>query len=583
MKRSTASWTTAVAASALLALPVGSWAQQPTPSTTPRQQTTGAPAPQTGRTPGAETTQGSANEHLRQAQSALADIPAASLTGTAKTRVAELKRHLNALEQAASQKPAAGATSQRSASWSGDVAAANRILSELLNRASTTGGPRRPPRARAVRRAAATRQRPHERQACRRDSARRVGAHQASGRAHPTHGVRRGDERRGCEPELGPGAEHRRPEQFGERQRRRRDAIDCRRDGHGSGPGTDRHLGHDGDARRAHGNAGHRPADPAAAAAASAAQSPTQPPAATPATPSPTPSQQVDAETVKRHLTAARDTLSQLTQLPAAAQLTGDARTQVSQLISNFNELITTNADWRAAYTKLQGNLTALVGEPRADESPAPAAAPAATPGAVGTSGTTAIDPAIRAKLVEFRAHLAEFEKAAGGSGTPAASASASPAAKDPSAQAAEPSAAASATATPAPSASSTATTASSTTASPASSTTASPAPAATTGRTAETPATAGTSGTGTPTPAASEQASKPSTSGRDAAQAADGHRAAMTHIEAIEAILNGASPAGTSGTASKTAKPGTLEHAQIEEIRNHLAQLRKELEKGGR
>jgi hypothetical protein len=43
-----------------------------------------------------------------------------------------------------------------------------------------------------------------------------------------------------------------------------------------------------------------------------------------------------------------------------------------------------------------------------------------------------------------------------------------------------------------------------------------------------------------------------------------------MTHIEAIEAIINGASPAGTSGTASKTAKPGTLEHAQIEEIRNH-------------
>ena len=96
MKRSTASWTTAVAASALLALPVGSWAQQPTPSTTPRQQTTGAPAPQTGRTPGADTQQGSANEHLRQAQSALADIPEASLTGTAKTRVAELKRHLSA-------------------------------------------------------------------------------------------------------------------------------------------------------------------------------------------------------------------------------------------------------------------------------------------------------------------------------------------------------------------------------------------------------------------------------------------------------------------------------------------------------
>src|SRR5262245_58058800 len=103
MKRSTASWTTAVAASALLALPVGSWAQQPTPSTTPGQ-TTGAPAPQTS---GAEMKQGSANEHLRQAQSALADIPETSLTGTTKTRVAELKRHLSALEQAA-QKPASG-------------------------------------------------------------------------------------------------------------------------------------------------------------------------------------------------------------------------------------------------------------------------------------------------------------------------------------------------------------------------------------------------------------------------------------------------------------------------------------------
>ena len=132
---------------------------------------------------------------------------------------------------------------------------------------------------------------------------------------------------------------------------------------------------------------------------------------------------------MKRHLTAARDTLSQLTQLPAAAQLTGDARTQVSQLISNFNELITTNVDWRASYAKLQGNLNALVGEQRADESPARAAT--GTAGAVGTSGTVTIDPAIRAKLIEFRANLAEFEKAAGGSGSPS-----TPAAKDPAAAA---------------------------------------------------------------------------------------------------------------------------------------------------
>ena len=57
-----------------------------------------------------------------------------------------------------------------------------------------------------------------------------------------------------------------------------------------------------------------------------------------------------------------------------------------------------------------------------------------------------------------------------------------------------------------------------------------------------------------------------------------------MNRIEAIEAILNGAPPAGTGGdTASTTTKPGTLDRAQIEQIRTHLAELRKELNKSGR
>jgi len=103
-----------------------------------------------------------------------------------------------------------------------------------------------------------------------------------------------------------------------------------------------------------------------------------------------------------------------MTQLPAAQQLTGENRTQVSQLIANFNELITTNAEWKASYAKVNANLTALIG---AQTTEAPAAPATGTAGAVGTSGTTAssLDPAVKAKLVEFQTHLKEFEQAAGG------------------------------------------------------------------------------------------------------------------------------------------------------------------------
>ena len=115
-----------------------------------------------------------------------------------------------------------------------------------------------------------------------------------------------------------------------------------------------------------------------------------------------------------------------MTQLPAAQQLSGENRAQVTQLIANFNELITTNTEWKASYAKVEANLNALIGN--ADASDEPKAAPSATgtagaagagaaAGAVGTSGTAAasIDPQVKAKLAEFRAHLKEFEKAAGG------------------------------------------------------------------------------------------------------------------------------------------------------------------------
>ncbi len=101
-----------------------------------------------------------------------------------------------------------------------------------------------------------------------------------------------------------------------------------------------------------------------------------------------------------------------MTQLPAAAQLTGEARTRVQELISNFNQLITIGADWRESFAMVESNLAALLG-------PEPPAV-SGTTGAVGTNGTgVAIDPAIRDMLVAFRDDLKQFERVASGSASP--------------------------------------------------------------------------------------------------------------------------------------------------------------------
>ena len=141
---------------------------------------------------------------------------------------------------------------------------------------------------------------------------------------------------------------------------------------------------------------------------------------------------QRERDLAKVHLTAARNALSDVTQLPAAAQLTGESRTRVQQLITNFNELIGKSADWRAPYAKVEANLSTLLGS---ETPPAPATA---TPSAVGTSGAASgLDPAIRAKLVEFRAHLDMFKTvasaAAPATAAPPAAATAPPAAATPS------------------------------------------------------------------------------------------------------------------------------------------------------
>jgi hypothetical protein len=271
----------------------------------------------------------------------------------------------------------------------------------------------------------------------------------------------------------------------------------------------------------------------------------TQPPAQTEQQPAPqTTAPQAAAQptsasddAAKIPLTAARNSLSQLTQLPAASQLQGETRAQVSQLISNFNELITTKSDWKASYAKVEANLSTLLGQAATEPERA-----SATPGAVGTSGTATLDPAIRAKLVEFRQHLDEFEKVVNANNEPGAAA-------------------------PAPAAAAPAT------AAPTSPTTPNP---------PETPATPTPE---TPTPAEPRAAATPD------APAAVSAEELMEHVDAIESILSaqtGASAAQPTGAATATQSTRTpaatsdvmINQTQMEQLKAHLAEMRRLLEK---
>ena len=515
MKRSPASWTTAIAASALLAMPVGTWAQQTSP-----QQTSPTSSQTTASKPAGA--QSSANEDLRKAEAALNDIPAASLTGAAKGRVAELKRHITALQRTASAGKSSS-TPVGKTNPSTELAAADRILTELLGGEGTTGTAA--PSAAGTSGKAASKAAPGVDDAAKaklqevRTHLTAFAASMGGGTPSPSPGTE--------DPSASASAAAATPSSTASSATPSTSTPQASPASPSSQPPT---------ASSPSPATTPTPTEPAAAAAQQ--QPEQQPPSAA----------SVDTDAVKRHLTAARESLSQLTQLPAAAQLTGDARTQVSQLISNFNELITTNTEWRASYAKVQANLNALVGDQRTDESPAAAPAPGAA-GAVGTSGTTGVDPTIRAKLVEFRTHLMDFEKAAGGGATASAAPTASPAGSPAAAEAAaaaQPGAAAAAPSTPAAQPAEP-------TQSPTPATPSEPSPTGTSGTTS-TPMPTGTTGTATPS-------TPPAT-----ATPGTGHQAmqseAMNHIEAIEAVLNGSA--------------SSLDRAQVEQIRKELAALRK-------
>jgi uncharacterized membrane protein len=132
-------------------------------------------------------------------------------------------------------------------------------------------------------------------------------------------------------------------------------------------------------------------------------------------------------EVARQALAAARQSLAELTKLPAASSLQGEQRTAIANFISDFNAFATAQTDWRSKYevvdeslTRLLGEASATTGAPSTSGTPPAPTTPGATPNTPGATGSGAaagggaLDPAIIAKLQEVRTHLDEFEQASG-------------------------------------------------------------------------------------------------------------------------------------------------------------------------
>jgi hypothetical protein len=131
----------------------------------------------------------------------------------------------------------------------------------------------------------------------------------------------------------------------------------------------------------------------------------------------------VDEAAAREHLSQARQALAELTKLPAAAQLQGEQRTAISNLIQAFNGLATATTDWRPKFKIVTDQLDQIVGSdasgatgtagattgaPTSDTS-----TPGSTTGAAGAA-SGGYDPSIMAKLREVKTHLEGFQEASG-------------------------------------------------------------------------------------------------------------------------------------------------------------------------
>jgi hypothetical protein len=488
MKRSITRWTTTLATAALLGLPIAAAAQTQQPSTPPQQQQPAPPTdpqqpqpaqpqptqppaqpqpqptepqptqpqpaqpqptqppaqptepqpttPPATQQPTASPTASSPDqtvspeEHLQQARAALSDIKMTSVPARDRAQFNELRRHLSALENPSASRPSGrntpkgsgAAASASSNSWGTEVAAIDKIITNLAGSdtagtgttsTGTTGtsGTSRSRGAASTSIDEATRAKLMEiRTHITAYAAAKAGASSPRNEAASTStdtmpsaaqsgNATTGDAPRSGNPTSGSTA------------------------GQSSSSST-QPAPAQGATTPAQGTPAPAQSAPSAQGNNAGAQDPTAQPGAAAAAAAP----KVDTEAAHRSLLAARDALNQLTQLPAAAQLAGETRTQVQSLISNFNELVTNTTDWRTSYAKVSASLATLLGPETGDTqaaatTPAPATAGAPAPaaagtaGAVGTSGSASVqlDPAIRAKLVEMRTKLNEFEKASGG------------------------------------------------------------------------------------------------------------------------------------------------------------------------
>lgn len=418
MKRSISRWTLSLATAGVLGLPVTSFAlaqaqtppQQQQPPTQPQPQPTDSTPQSTATATQPSSAQAaSPQDHLKQAQAAANDIGATSVPAKDRAALAELKRHLTALEHLGASPSATPSEPARSSeakpNWGTEVAAIDKIISDMVGTEASTSSTPTPTGTSGTTGSKAS--------STMIDDATRAKLMEV--RTHIT-------------------------------------AYAAGMAGTPSTPKTEAAASSNPAATEAHSEPSMTPssspassAAPAQSPAAQSAATAQNPPAQNPPTQNPTPPQnpaptqpdpnaaagtaqqpspaaqpQVDAEAAHRHLVSARETLSQLTQLPGATQLSGEARTQVSQLITNFNELIGNPPDWHVSYQKVAANLTTLLGSDNSDAeatagAPTTATGATAAPGAVGTTGAAELDPAIRAKLLELRRNLNEFQKAAGG------------------------------------------------------------------------------------------------------------------------------------------------------------------------